>query len=241
MNTELKPCPFCGSHAESANGFSPCESITFAWCSNPDCRLNDVDIGITPEEWNQRVQPVSAGPTDAQIKAIFIANGFTIKEGNTDLKSYVYAAARALLSAARQDNSNLKTMLELNEWRNALTGLCLDFPKNATEAANAVRKRLTDALATRTSRPVCGSAGDLPPLPEPDQWANVTPPGITPDYYTEAQMQEYALAAISHVQQAPSDTFARARDLTKSWPAWKRDYKFTQNSAQQTPVQGPAK
>lgn len=36
--------------------------------------------------------------TNEQIKEIFLANGFTIKEGETDLKPYVYQAARALLS-----------------------------------------------------------------------------------------------------------------------------------------------
>ena len=35
-----------------------------------------------------------------QIREIFIANGFTVKEGQTDLKPYVYEAARALLEAA---------------------------------------------------------------------------------------------------------------------------------------------
>jgi hypothetical protein len=38
--------------------------------------------------------------TNEQIREIFLANGFTIKEGLTDLKPYVYAAARALLDAA---------------------------------------------------------------------------------------------------------------------------------------------
>ena len=36
--------------------------------------------------------------SDAQIKAMFLANGFTIKENLTDLKPYVYQAARALLA-----------------------------------------------------------------------------------------------------------------------------------------------
>ena len=35
-----------------------------------------------------------------QIREILLANGFTIKSGETDLKPYVYAAARALLDAA---------------------------------------------------------------------------------------------------------------------------------------------
>lgn len=38
--------------------------------------------------------------SDDQIRAVFMAHGFTIKEGQTDLKPYVYAAARALLAVA---------------------------------------------------------------------------------------------------------------------------------------------
>lgn len=34
-----------------------------------------------------------------QIRAIFQAHGFTVKEGQTDLKPYVYEAAEALLKA----------------------------------------------------------------------------------------------------------------------------------------------
>ncbi|WP_284076357.1 hypothetical protein [Herbaspirillum aquaticum] len=41
-------------------------------------------------------QPVA----DDVIREIFMAHGFTIKEGQTDLKPYVYAAARALLARA---------------------------------------------------------------------------------------------------------------------------------------------
>lgn len=40
--------------------------------------------------------------TDDQIRAIFLENGFTIKEGMTDLKPYVYQAARALLATGGQ-------------------------------------------------------------------------------------------------------------------------------------------
>lgn len=35
----------------------------------------------------------------SQIREIFLANGFTIKEGESDLKQYVYDAATALLKA----------------------------------------------------------------------------------------------------------------------------------------------
>lgn len=40
--------------------------------------------------------------THEQIKTIFLANGFTIKEGQSDLNPYVYRAAQALLEAERQ-------------------------------------------------------------------------------------------------------------------------------------------
>lgn len=47
---------------------------------------------------------VEPGPqpslTDAQIREIFLQQGFTIKEGLTDLKPYCYHAAYALLAAA---------------------------------------------------------------------------------------------------------------------------------------------
>ena len=44
-------------------------------------------------------QSTSATMSDEQIKAVFLANGFTIKPGCDDLKPYVYKAARALLAA----------------------------------------------------------------------------------------------------------------------------------------------
>jgi len=43
-----------------------------------------------------------AGLSDAHIREIFIANGFTVKEGQGDLKDYVYKAAHALLAAAKK-------------------------------------------------------------------------------------------------------------------------------------------
>ena len=55
--TELLSCPFCGSPAKSDNGFSPAESITYAWCSNTECQLHSVDVGMTPSDWNRRALP----------------------------------------------------------------------------------------------------------------------------------------------------------------------------------------
>ena len=47
-----------------------------------------------------RAAPVSKVERET-IRAVFLRNGFTIKEGQTDLKPYVYAAAEELLSIAR--------------------------------------------------------------------------------------------------------------------------------------------
>lgn len=50
----------------------------------------------------RRKQHVSGGEDEREtIRAVFLRNGFTIKEGQTDLKPYVYDAAHELLSIAR--------------------------------------------------------------------------------------------------------------------------------------------
>lgn len=74
---ELKPCPFCGSPAKSDNGFLPAESITYAWCSNTECQLHSVDVGMTPADWNRRVlqkvdpqQPAPAQGVTGLVEAI---------------------------------------------------------------------------------------------------------------------------------------------------------------------------
>lgn len=46
----------------------------------------------------QPAQATQAGVTDSMIREAFLANGFTIKDGHSDLKPYVYAAARAILA-----------------------------------------------------------------------------------------------------------------------------------------------
>ena len=73
--------------------------------SNPFIGLTDKDF-IDHEETirqlrNALQQPapaVQAEVTDSMIREAFLTNGFTIKDGHSDLKPYVYAAARAILS-----------------------------------------------------------------------------------------------------------------------------------------------
>lgn len=53
--------------------------------------------------------------TNDQIRTVFLASGFTVKEGQTDLKPYVYKAARALLALANT---------ERNPWHEAVLEEC---------------------------------------------------------------------------------------------------------------------
>ena len=46
----------------------------------------------------QPAQATQAEVTDSMIREAFLANGFTVKDGHSDLKPYVYAAARAILA-----------------------------------------------------------------------------------------------------------------------------------------------
>lgn len=61
-------------------------------------RAMKAKLAATPEADAGNPASTSATMSDEQIKAVFLANGFTIKEGMTDLKPYVYQAARALLA-----------------------------------------------------------------------------------------------------------------------------------------------
>lgn len=55
--------------------------------------------------------------TDEEIKSVFLANGFTIKEGLTDLKPYVYTAARQLLELAPSKAMDAEHWAELHKLR----------------------------------------------------------------------------------------------------------------------------
>ena len=55
---------------------------------------------LTAQPQASAEQSAPAGERET-IRAVFLRNGFTIKEGQTDLKPYVYAAAEELLSIAR--------------------------------------------------------------------------------------------------------------------------------------------
>ena len=50
------------------------------------------------EAWLNSAAPQQEPLTRDQIREVFMAHGFTVKEGHTDLKQYVYDAAYALLA-----------------------------------------------------------------------------------------------------------------------------------------------
>ncbi len=54
QDSELLPCPFCGSPAKHESGFLPMESVSFAYCSNSACPLHDIHVGFSKSEWNTR-------------------------------------------------------------------------------------------------------------------------------------------------------------------------------------------
>lgn len=56
----------------------------------------------------QATQPAEV--TDSMIREAFLTNGFTIKDGHSDLKPYVYAAARAILALRPQASEKLVPM-----------------------------------------------------------------------------------------------------------------------------------
>lgn len=56
---------------------------------------------------------MSIKPTKAQIRKIFLDAGFTVKQGETDLKPYVYQAASALLKEQERQNRRTHTSKDI--------------------------------------------------------------------------------------------------------------------------------
>ncbi len=100
---------------------------------------------ITPDETPQALD-------DARIRAIFLANGFTIKEGLEDLKPYVYQAAYALIDAAKADltnpaNDGLWTLIapDGRQWRRVSALQCAAAEQRERIPAETALKRILEA------------------------------------------------------------------------------------------------
>lgn len=82
------------SNAAGCAGMTPAQTIE---CLDAQMqRPFAVGAGVTTAVANI---PTDSAEYDGLIRRVFLANGFTIKEGQDDLKPYVYAAARALVNA----------------------------------------------------------------------------------------------------------------------------------------------
>jgi hypothetical protein len=90
--------------------------------------------------------------TDEQIREIFLANGFTIKEGLTDLKPYVYQAAHALLAADDRPSEALPPLptaqMYVKVWHSTEeTGESLQSPNAAYYTADQMLEYAQAAIA----------------------------------------------------------------------------------------------
>jgi hypothetical protein len=105
MNTELKPCPFCGGAAKEYNRFNA-STVTCRECGAM-VKQSVVGMGDANYRWNRRAaQPVSAGLTDEQIFDLVAEHEVRAKNlwgGPRFTQSGVMAFSRALLSAAQRD------------------------------------------------------------------------------------------------------------------------------------------
>jgi hypothetical protein len=100
--------------------------------------------------------PVTAAPaiTRDDIRAVFMAHGFVIKDGQTDLKEYVYRAAEHLLQLADAAKVAAPPAINLHP-RDYLLGSCMTEPDGCAvvklhyatpESASEVFEALADAI-----------------------------------------------------------------------------------------------
>ena len=91
--------------------------------------------------------------TKDQIRDIFMAHGFTIKEGQTDLKPYVYDAARALLASERVAREGWK--LVPLEPTNKMTAVGQEHRYQSVWSIGAIYREMLAASPTAPAQP-CG-------------------------------------------------------------------------------------
>jgi hypothetical protein len=77
---ELKPCPFCGSKAQTE--YMPSRKQWFAVCSNDLCRSSSANWSTEKRainEWNKRIPPATAPDYDGYIHSIHGGNATASK------------------------------------------------------------------------------------------------------------------------------------------------------------------
>lgn len=107
-------------------------------------------------------------PSNAEIRDVMLANGFTIKDGCDDLKPYVYQAARELL---RRYGGPVSVQAQaLSEVWRTNADEAFEYGRH-TEAAT-LRECADEIEALCLQQPVSGADGVQVPYPNPD---DVTP------------------------------------------------------------------
>ncbi|SOY79976.1 hypothetical protein CBM2599_A120541 [Cupriavidus taiwanensis] len=165
-------CEHCGE----GNAVLTFENGRFA--SNCDDCAADCDYFLV-ERLNQLIAAPapSASPapiTREQIRAVFLANGFTIKPGHDDLKEYVYEAASALIGLAwgctgevtvvYEDDKPIASPAALTgEMRKLLTHALFwmgrtPISKESTDGMNAVRADVEALLLAASPAAPTGDA-----------------------------------------------------------------------------------
>ena len=99
----------------------------------------------------------------ARIREIFMAHGFTVQEGQTDLKQYVYDAADALLRAARAPADSVTAPAGGANWaqlRSALAMLMLGWGRNPNQTMDACYRVLDSATEPGTALAILRTAPD---------------------------------------------------------------------------------
>lgn len=80
---------------------------------NAACHVQEMLTNTDPENAFSEVQDATHSGnverlTDAEVREIYLANGFTVKDGQTDLKPYVFESARAIQTQVLKKNGLLK-------------------------------------------------------------------------------------------------------------------------------------
>lgn len=160
---------------------------------------------------------------DEQIREIFMAHGFTIKEGQTDLKPYVYAAARALLSASKPAEPLEVARAEARV--DAVLNWCCDTPAYCSSVRRCTAKDAAPLADAQTKKcQTCNGHGMIggPSYREPDEGGEPCPDCNAQTKGDErAAFEAWCKAEFIETDKSPSTgiySFAPAR---VAWRAWK--------------------
>lgn len=226
----LKSLPGGMMHSGQIGKFGPVPASCSAWVTTSEKEARswgseclEVWLAAAPATAERQGEPVS----DALICEVFMRNGFTIKEGQTDLKPYVYAAARALLAATAEQPAVLAALLDaVDELEASARG---DEPFN--HYAGPLLKRFIEGLAATAPAPVaptkewCMKMARLEIESGDDQEAGIGTPTpatpVAPDVERKWEGYEDNLLADSLGSSRPSEPAAPVAEVLTDAQLWR--------------------